>query len=195
MSHEYLSETPLLDLSAKPITCLVAEKGWRNLSRTAQIGAVYDFVRNEIFFGYNRANDIPASEVLLDGYGQCITKGTLLMALLRAVEVPCSLHGFAIHKGLQRGVVPELVYPIAPDEILHSWIEVELDGTWINLEGFRLDQGFLNALQSAFPGIESLCGYGAGTDCLSAPPVATWIFEKEPKPNCETCSSRGVANQ
>lgn len=173
MSRDHLSATSLLDFEAKPIQALIAGRGWSELSTHDRIGAVYDFVRNEIAFGYNRADDIPASDVLADGYGQCNTKGTLLMALLRAVRVPCRLHGFTIHKGLQRGVVPELIYPIAPDEILHSWVEIERDGGWINLEGFILDDGFLNALQSAFRGTESLCGYGAGTHCLSAPPV-TW---------------------
>jgi hypothetical protein len=93
------------------------------------------------------------------------------MALLRGVGVRCRLHGFTIHKALQRGVVPELVYPIAPAEILHSWVEVEAESGWINLEGFILDAPFLGALQQAFPGTESLCGYGAGTECLNAPPV------------------------
>ena len=116
-----------------------------------RIGAIYDFVRNEIDFGYNRADDIPASEVLEDRYGQCNTKGTLLMALLRAVGVRCRLHGFTFHKALQRGVVPGLIYPIAPAEILHSWIEVETEAGWVDLEGFILDTSFLLALQRSFP--------------------------------------------
>ena len=124
-----LTATPILDFETTPIAQLIDERGWRDLSDTDKIGAVYDFVRNEIAFGYNRADDIPASEVLSDGYGQCNTKGTLLMALLRGVGIKCRIHGFTIHKGLQRGVVPELVFPIAPEEILHSWIEVELNGT------------------------------------------------------------------
>ncbi len=110
--------------------------------------------------------------MLSDGYGQCNTKGTLLMALLRGVGIRCRLHGFTIHKGLQRGVVPELVYPLAPQEILHSWVEIEFQGAWINLEGFILDDAFLDVLQTSFSDTESLCGYGAGTDCLGAPPVA-----------------------
>ncbi|MBE1295045.1 MAG: transglutaminase [Rhodobacteraceae bacterium] len=166
-----LTATPILDFEAIPIAQLIDGRGWRDLSDTHKIGAVYDFVRNEIAFGYNRADDIPASEVLSNGYGQCNTKGTLLMALLRGVGIKCRIHGFTIHKGLQRGVVPEPVYPIAPEEILHSWIEVELDGTWINLEGFILDSAFLKVLQLSFTDRESLCGFGAGTDCLSAPPV------------------------
>lgn len=76
-----------------------------------------------------------------------------------------------IHKELQRGVVPDLIFPIAPQEILHSWVEVEFDGKWINLEGFILDDKFLSVLQQNFSGTKSLCGFGAGTDCLDAPPV------------------------
>lgn len=166
-----LDATPLLDFPSDGIARLIEDRGWLQLSEHDRIGAAYDFVRNEILFGYNRADNIPASEVLADGYGQCNTKGTLLMALLRGLGLPCRLHGFTIHKSLQRGVVPEAVYPIAPAEILHSWIEVWNEGRWIELEGFILDNGFLRRLQQAFAGTESLCGYGAGTDCLSAPPV------------------------
>lgn len=171
-SDPHLAKTRLLDFDAPSIAKLIEERGWAELHRYNRIGAIYDFVRNEIAFGYNRADDIPASAVLADGYGQCNTKGTLLMALLRGLGIPCRLHGFTIHKALQRGVVPELVYPLAPAEILHSWVEVETDEGWINLEGFILDAHFLQTLQKEFSDTESLCGYGAGTDCLSAPPVS-----------------------
>ncbi len=166
-----LVATRLLDFEAPAIAKLIRDRGWANLPRHEKIGAAYDFVRNEVTFGYNRADDIPASEVLSDGFGQCNTKGTLLMALLRGLGVSCRLHGFTIHKALQRGVVPELVYPLAPPEILHSWVEVETATGWVNLEGFILDAPFLATLQREFSGTESLCGFGAGTECLSAPPV------------------------
>ena len=129
-----LDATPLLDFRAAGIVGLIEDRGWLRLSEQDRIGAAYDFVRNEILFGYNGADDIPASRVLADGYGQCNTKGTLLMALLRALGVPCRLHGFTIHKALQRGVVPEAIYPIAPTEILHSWVEVWKGGLLIVTE-------------------------------------------------------------
>ncbi|MEQ8375255.1 MAG: transglutaminase family protein [Roseibium aggregatum] len=166
-----LASSQLLDYRAPSIVRLTEDRSWRRLPQYDRIGAIYDFVRNEIAFGYNRADNIPASEVLRDGYGQCNTKGTLLMALLRGVGINCRLRGFMIHKELQRGVVPDLIFPIAPQEILHSWVEVEFDGKWINLEGFILDDKFLSVLQQNFSGTKSLCGFGAGTDCLDAPPV------------------------
>ncbi|MEM5469800.1 MAG: transglutaminase-like domain-containing protein [Paracoccaceae bacterium] len=170
-SDPLLSATKILNFDNPSINRLVRDRGWSALTTHERIGAVYDFVRNEIVFGYNRSDDITASEVLADGFGQCNTKGTLLMALLRAVGVRCRFHGFTIHKELQRGVVPELVYPIAPSEIIHSWIEVETEVGWQNLEGFILDAPFLAALQATFPNTSNLCGYGAGTDCLASTPV------------------------
>jgi len=168
----YLLPTEMLDFRAPSIDMLIERRGWSNLPETDRIGAAYDFVRNEILFGYNSEDTLPASRVLADGYGQCNTKATLLMALLRALGIPCRFHGFAIEKRLQRGVVPELIYPLAPREILHSWIEVLYEGAWIELEGFILDAAVLTALQDRFPGRSSLCAYGAGTDCLQAPNVA-----------------------
>lgn len=165
----YLAETTLLDFKTLSIQSLVKARGWCSLSVSGRIGAVYDFVRNEIKFGYNVNDTLPASYVLKDGFGQCNTKATLLMALLRALDVSCRLHGFTIDKSLQRGVVPEAVYWMAPKSILHSWVEVEFEGRWMNLEGFILDQSVLSALQKAFPGRNSLCAYGAGTDSLQAP--------------------------
>lgn len=171
-SDQCLRATPILDYNAPEIAALIEQRGWMALPPYDRIGAVYDYVRNEIMFGYNQSDSLRATQVLKDGYGQCNTKATLLLALLRGVGVPCRLHGFKIHKELQRGVVPELVYPLAPPEILHSWVEVETQGTWVKLEGFILDQGFLHVLQKQFSSSKSLCGFGAGTDNLHAPPVA-----------------------
>ncbi len=171
MSRIYLEETPLLDFTNHTIQRLIADRGWASLPESDRIGSAYDFVRNDIAFGYNADDALPASRVLADGYGQCNTKGILLMALLRGLDIPCRLHGFTIDKGLQRGVVPELVYPLAPASIVHSWVEVLRDGEWLNLEGFILDEPMLLALQQRFPERSSLCAYGAGTDCLQAPQV------------------------
>lgn len=172
MTDRHVRHTALLNFDAPPIRDLIAARGWGALPPFEQIGAAYDFVRNEIAFGYSRDDAISALEVLRDGYGQCNTKATLFMALLRSLGIPCRLHGFTIHKALQRGVVPEIAYRIAPESILHSWVEVERDGAWVNLEGFILDAPFLAALQTAFEGSASLCAYGAGTDCLIDPPIA-----------------------
>lgn len=163
--------TPLLDFRHPDIERLISDRGWPALALRERIGAIYDFVRNEIAFGYNEADDLPASRVLADGLGQCNTKGTLMMALLRAAGVPCRFHGFTIDKALQKGAVTGLAYRLAPREIIHSWVEVWFDGRWVCLEGFILDADYLHSLQRRFPEARRFCGFGAATPDLSAPSV------------------------
>ncbi|GCL65627.1 transglutaminase-like domain-containing protein [Pseudaquabacterium pictum] len=169
--HPLLAATPLLDVHHPDIESLVARRGWRTLSPYDRIGAVYDFVRNEIAFGYNEGDELPASTVLADGIGQCNTKSTLLMALLRAVGIPSRFHGFTIDKPLQKGAITGLAYALAPQRIIHSWVEVSLESRWIALEGFILDAPYLASLQRRFPQARRFCGYGAATRDLSAPGV------------------------
>ena len=140
---------------------MACERGWSELPEFERVRAIYDFVRDEILFGYNVDDSIPASRVLADGFGQCNTKGTLFMALLRLCGIPCRVHGFAIDKKLQEGAMTGVVYRRAPREILHSWVEVLLEGRWYELEGFILDKGYLESLQAARPECTgAFCGFG-----------------------------------
>lgn len=168
----YLKETGLLDYSHPLIRQIVHSRQWDSMSRKEQVLGIYNYVRDEIRFGYNRADDIPASEVLQDGYGQCNTKGALFMALLRAVGVPCRMHGFAIDKKLQKGAMKGWYYQLSPREIIHSWVEVLYEGKWLNIEGFILDIPYLTKLQQKFEQCTgSFCGYGVATDNFQKPDI------------------------
>jgi hypothetical protein len=168
----YTKETSLLNYSDSAIQILIRSRGWDRLPVKEQILGIYNYVRDEIMFGYNRADDIPASEVLKDGYGQCNTKGVLFMALLRAVGVPCRMHGFTIHKALQKGAMRSWYYLLSPREILHSWVEVKYEGKWLNIEGFILDLSYLNKLQQKFKQCTgSFCGYGVATNNFQNPDI------------------------
>ena len=146
--EQYLRETPLLDFSAANIQRLINDKLWKQADEYHRIKLIYNYVRDEILFGYNIDDGIPASKVLADGYGQCNTKGILFMALLRGVNIPCRVHGFMIDKKLQKGAMTGIIYRSAPKNIFHSWVEVCLDGIWYELEAFILDKGYLSQLQT-----------------------------------------------
>ncbi|QFT55940.1 transglutaminase family protein [Microbulbifer sp. EKSA008] len=172
LTREYLSETPMLDFENKTIQMLIENKKWRKLSQYDAIGAIYKFVRDDILFGYNSDDRIPASRVLKDGYGQCNTKGTLLMALLRAVGIPTRIHGFTIFKDLQKGAIPSYLFYIVPERIIHSWVEVYSNDRWINLEGYIIDRPYLNKVQEGFRNqCSEFKGYGIATKCLQNPPI------------------------
>jgi hypothetical protein len=171
------SSTPLLDFEHVSLQSLILAQGWMQIEPYERIGAVYQYVRDRIGFGYNASDDLPASRVLNDGIGQCNTKGTLLMALLRGVGIPCRFHGFTIDKALQKGAVTGIFYFLTPPNIIHSWVEIWFNDRWINLEGFILDQKYLSALQRRFSEAKgAFCGYGVATPNLQHPQV-DWMGE------------------
>ncbi|MDE5965935.1 MAG: transglutaminase family protein [Lachnospiraceae bacterium] len=172
MDTRCLDKTELLDYDDAAIQKIIEESGWIQLPLYQRIGAVYDYVQNDILFGYNETDAMPASRILQEGYGQCNTKAILLMALLRGVDVPCRLHGFTIDKKLQQGIMPPIVYKNAPDSIVHSWVEVEYEDKWIVLEGVILDLRYLKNLQLKNKNVQGLfCGWGVADTNFQNPQV------------------------
>jgi len=170
--NNYLKETKILDYSHDSIQKLVKEREWNQLDMISRIKAIYNFVRDEIKFGYNISDNISASAVLKDGYGQCNTKATLLMALLRATEIPNRIHGFTIDKALQKGAITGIWYKVSPKNILHSWVEILVDEQWYFLEGVILDKIYLTKLQEKNSDCKTtFCGYGAYTDNFKNPKI------------------------
>ncbi len=162
----------MLNFKHPKIQALISQRHWRNLSQFDAIGAIYHYVRDEIRFGYNADDRLSASQVLKDGYGQCNTKGTLLMALLRAVGISTRLHGFTIYNELQRGAIPDYLFVVAPKRIIHSWVEIYQNDRWINLEGYIIDQAFLKQVQRNFADqCQQFSGFGIATKCLATPNV------------------------
>lgn len=174
MDNVYLSETTMLDFSAQNISCLVAERNWNTLNEFSKIDEIYSFIRDEILFGYNESDSISASKVLKDGYGQCNTKGTLFMALLRSVGIPCRVHGFTINKKLQKGAMTGFVYHSAPQNVFHSWVEVFYNEQWFELEAFIIDKAYLAQLQAKNAEcVGAFCGYGVAVKDFRNP-VIDW---------------------
>ena len=170
---KFTQPTPIANSDHPAIQTLIQDRRWDQLTTPkARIGAAYHFVKDELPFGYNASDDLAASAVLTDGYGQCNTKGNLLVALLRALDIPTRFHGFKIDKHLQKGAIPAWMYPLAPQRILHSWVEVYDEDQWIPLEGFILDAQYLGALQQRFADHQgAFCGYGVATKDLHNPDV------------------------
>lgn len=168
--HEYLKETKILNYTNFDILNLIENRGWKILSVEEKIRQIYNYVKDEMLFGYNKSDDISASKVLADGYGQCNTKNTLFMALLRAASVHCRLHGFTVNKELQKGAIDGIWYKLAPKEILHSWVEVDFNGKWLNMEGLILDHDYVRSVQNKFKDCTGkFCGYAIATDNFQNP--------------------------
>ncbi len=191
----FLKETPMLDFKQPQIQTLIEQRKWKGIPKFEVIGSIYNYVRDEIYFGYNADDRISASQVLKDGYGQCNTKGTLLMALLRAVGIPTRFHGFTIYNELQRGAIPDYLFILAPERIIHSWVEVLHDERWINLEGYIIDKHYLKQIQNKFANeCEEFSGFGIATKCLTAPNI-NWRGEDTYIQSDGIADDFGVYNQ
>ena len=153
MENKFTRKTRMLDYDAGSIKSLIENRKWKELDEYKRIGAIYDFVRNEILFGYNRSDTLTAEEILADGYGQCNTKATLLMTLFRATGISCRLHGSEVSKAFQRGATSGIISILAPATIVHTWVEVLYNDKWIALEGVITDEAYLKSVKEKYSDI------------------------------------------
>lgn len=159
---EYLQASRLTDLDSVAVRETAARLVQGTTTPRAAAVEIYNFVRDEIKFGYNRRDDISASEVLCDGCGQCNTKSVLLVALLRAAGIPARFHLAQVHKAVQWGVMSPMVYRLAPGKVTHSWAEVQLNGRWIVLEGAIMDKTYFLAARHLLLESGRAMGYAIG---------------------------------
>ncbi|WGH78445.1 transglutaminase-like domain-containing protein [Jannaschia ovalis] len=111
---------------------------------------LFPFVRDDIAFGFPPGGDlVAASETLRLGYGQCNTKATLLLALCKTCGIPARIHFSLIRKDIQKGFFTGLAYRLLPEELSHSWIEVELEGRWRRIDTFINDLPLFHAAKRA----------------------------------------------
>ena len=148
----YLQSSPLLDYESEAIVALVAQRGWAHItSITDRIEAIYTMVRDEIPYGYTAHFKIPGSEVLTLGMGNCLTKTTLLMTLLRAAGVPCRMEAATVGRILHRGLLKGVVISLSPKALFHSWVSVYYQDKWVELGGHIVDRPYLLKLQARYP--------------------------------------------
>ena len=57
---DYLKETKMLDYSSKSIQLLIENRGWKFLKEEERVKAIYNFVKDEILFGYNVDDGVKA---------------------------------------------------------------------------------------------------------------------------------------
>lgn len=149
--EKYLDNTDMLNFYEQKIVDLINCQKWDELNEFDKIAKIYDYVQNNILLGYNKYDNLTATQVLTDGIGQCNTKATLLMALLRAVGVPCRLHGTMVTKVFQKSLMPQFMAKLAPTLIVHTLVEVYYQGEWLSLEGVITDKAYIASLQKLFP--------------------------------------------
>jgi len=94
---------------------------------------IFLFVRDEMLFSLDEHTK--ASQTLRRKTGQCVTKSTLQIALLRATGIPARYHKVNVHKNCLHGLISPEIFNQLPDSIDdHPWCECYLSERWISCE-------------------------------------------------------------
>ena len=132
--RQYLESTTLVDFNAPIVQQKALELTQNCVLETEKVKRIYHYVRDEIpyTFTYNLQK---ASDVLKDKVGQCNTKTTLTIALLRAVNIPARYHCGSVSKELFKNIIPKWAYPLTPRLIPgHCWAEVFINDSCTAIE-------------------------------------------------------------
>ncbi len=127
------STSNILNYDSEAVLIKLEELLVERSTAESKIKTLYGFVAS-LPLGYNRNDDIAASEVLRDGYGQCNTKVTLLCALARGAGVPSRIHAYELHKEAQRRRAPAWLVFFMPRTTMFVWPEFYLNKKWIPLQ-------------------------------------------------------------
>ena len=108
-----------------------------------KVEAIFNFVKNDISFGFLPGADlVTAPDIIKAGKGQCNNKSILFHSLSKAAGIKTRLHFSSITKKIHRGIFKGLLYLLAPEEVSHSWIEVDYKGNWVPIDSFINDEEF-----------------------------------------------------
>jgi hypothetical protein len=134
---------PLADYDNPVVAAKAAELTANESTTRGKLDRIFHYVRDDILFAFPPEGDfVTASSTILKQYGQCNTKGTLFLALCKAAGIPARIHFSTINREIQHGPFRGVLYRLLPERVSHSWIDVELDGTWRQIDSFINDLAF-----------------------------------------------------
>ena len=130
---QYLMTTPMCDHD-HPLVQETARKVASGAQTEREMAIrIFYFVRDSIRFSIAFSKS-KASQILMQGYGECITKTNVQVALLRAVGIPARMRWVMAQTKVLAGLVaPFMLRSMKPDAS-HFWAECFLAGRWISCE-------------------------------------------------------------
>lgn len=159
--QHWLGSTRLLDLDDPKLRIGAMRVTQLATSDTQKAVFVHDFVK-ALPFGCVAAFDhVPAAGVLRAGRGDCHTKGTLFVAMLRSVGVPARLRFVLLSSNFLKGIID-----IPQGQITHAVAEVHLKGNWVQTDTYVPDEPFETRALTLLKERNELVGLGVHLHAL-----------------------------
>ncbi len=130
----WLRATPQLDITAPSIRIQASKLTQLVHNQRDKAVAVHDYVKTLPFACVPDFLRIKASDVLRLGQGDCHTKGLLLVALLRASNVPARLRFVTLPTRFLAGLLASGAHTMT-----HAVAEVYLDNRWHQTDTYVVD--------------------------------------------------------
>jgi hypothetical protein len=155
----WLRATRQLDVMSPRLTKQVMGLTQVLRSEREKAVALHDFVKGMPFSFVTDFTALTASDVLHQGYGDCFTKGMLLVAMMRAAKIPARLRFISIPVDFWYGIIE----PQA-DTTMHAMTEVLLDGQWRVTDSYVPDTWLQTGARNRLMAEGRKMGYGVHID-------------------------------
>ena len=132
-SH-WLGSTRLLDLDDPKLRIQAMSLTQLSDTDTQKVMAIHEFIKAMPFGCVAGFDHVAAAAVLRTGYGDCHTKGTLFVALLRCVGLPARLRFVTLSSAFLYGIISP-----PKSTVVHAIGEVYLDGRWVRTDTYVTD--------------------------------------------------------
>lgn len=148
--------TTLIDSDNRRIVALANHLAPFEMPVVEKVGRIFVYVRDTIKFGFGpRFYEHTASEIAELGVGYCNTKGTLMVALLRAAGIGARQVFVDIDANILSGIVdPGTAF------VDHSYVEILISGKWVATDAYIIDRPLFAGAKKRLDLEGKTIGYG-----------------------------------
>ncbi|MBC5765235.1 transglutaminase-like domain-containing protein [Ramlibacter albus] len=157
--QNWLCNTPLLETGHPKIRLLAAKLTQLKRTPREQAVACYEYIRRLPFGCIADSTGTSALAVLRAGMGDCHTKSTLLIALLRSLGIQSRLRFVTLKPDFLHGIIDTGGQPIE-----HGYTEVLLDGEWLATDSYVVDVRLAMAAKTRLKIEQRTLGFGMHRD-------------------------------
>lgn len=157
--QRWLSNTPLLQFDHPKIRLLGKKLTALKATQSEQAVACFNWVRTLPFGCLPDSAGTSALAVLQAGRGDCHSKTTLLLALLRSLRIPARMRFVTLKPDFLHGIIDTGGQPIE-----HAYAEVFLDRSWHAMDSYVVDVRLAMAAKARLKQEGRTLGYGMHRD-------------------------------
>jgi len=157
--QRWCGNTPQLDIRHPRVRLLAVRLTQLRYSQRDKALACFRHVRQMPFGCVGDGTGVPALTVMRLNRGDCHTKSTLLVALLRSIGIPSRLRLVSLRSEFLRGIID-----LGDQPVEHCLVEVWLEDHWVRFDSHVMDPDLSAAARTQLQLEGRQLGYGLHLD-------------------------------